>query len=998
MVGLVGLGASLDNFRLFDMSKSKIWRCVIASMLLLSLILVEFPVNASGETLQTFSDGSAEKIIIKFPDNSTTIMMPNNSFAVCARMNVTSAQGDTPDSYPYSPYVDIGNDSVYEYRYNGTGYGKMGLQTMFSDGNTTQTFNIRKGEEVSTSVLLPYNSTISEVTFDVRGWTPIDFQKENLTMEGFTNIVGHALDPFLVTYKGELYVLWSTNVTTISDGGKDFDLMFRKYNDTSYPAVQLNLRDTAYDDTDSYACEYNGKLYVAWVRYWTGTQRSDIMLAVYDGYYWTEQRMMSPNGYSDNDGVELIVYKNKLYMFWRTNDPTIRDVYDAENNNEDRNLDFVYRVCDETGTWSSTYEFDYGIEDNFIGTGGKYWSFDLEVCFDKLFIVFDTDITKYSSPTTGTDYEIVVKSFDGTAWSAGTRISRTGDYAYDQIPKLTLFDNPITGKQELYAVWITDMLNGSDGPNAEKNNYRDDIVYSVYNGAYWSEVRWISPREDWYTDCYPSVIQFNGLLYVIWVHGLDVNISTSQQSYGATYSIRGDIYLRVYDGLGWQPIRELTNGTNIDNASSPGLFIHENTLYAIWDQWWGQAGNIVPMKLAAFKVVSNITFGDAKWSSSLEGLSSTPKSVSMVPALVKVKEKIVSTKIDEFGNEMCEINFTVSADENATILITELRIRYNYTATIWNFSRNLNTYMRTHKPISSEGRVDAVYRIPIVVSANSSGKIILHDLFIEYHVNLPPSSANIPDMFMLEDVDAPNLLNLSDYFTDDFDNGSLKYIIACDNQEVIRFVEDSGVLGVFITKANWYGLVNFTVIAIDSMGLRSNASVFRLEILSVNDPPIYLNKLKDVKIRVGKSWTACLDEHFYDLEGDIAYYTCSHSEIIYDATSHIVRWSPTHRSKSLHNVTFTAFERGADPNYNVSSIPINLLVVPLDSSAETCGCLPGLILILIVVGFALAFYIGRKFKKDEFDMDMYESYELDSLKNNLQNIEGTESKTENNRE
>ncbi len=960
----------------------------VATVVILVMLLAaprSFINEASGETRETFSNGAREATIMKFPDNSTSIQLENNSFAVSARMNVTCAMSDPSklDSFPLRPFVDIGNDSTHEFEFNGTGYGKMGYQTLFSDGNDSQTFTIRKGEDAHANILLPYNASVEDASFDVRGWTPIEFQKENLTMDGFTNIAGHALDPFLVEYDNVLYVLWSTNVTTVNDGNKDFDLMFRKYNDSKASTMQLNLYDSEYDDQDSTACVFNGKLYVAWVRYWhDDVQRSDIMLASYDGTYWSTERMMSPDDYHDNDDAELIVYKNYLYLFWRTNDDTIRDRDDYYVNDDPSNLDFVYRTCGTNGIWGSTIEFDSKLsnddEDNNFGTGGKYWSFDVKVCYDKLFIVFDTDVLAYASPRTGAyDYEVVVESFDGYSWSNGIRLSRTGDRAYDQIPQLSIFDNPITGKQELFAVWITDMLNGSESSSSEakKNNYRDDIVYSVYNGAYWSPMQWISPREDWYTDCYPSVSQFNGLLYVVWVHGLNVNITESDQSYGSTYSIRGDIYLRIYDGATWLPIRELTNGTNIDNASSPGLFTYDNTFYAIWDQWWGNAGNIVPMKLAAFKVDSNITLGSARWTS-FGGLSSTPKTVTLDPTLVKVKETIATTRIDAFGNEMCEINLTVFVNENATIVISGLKLKYNYTATIWNFSSNLNLYMRNHKPIMINGRGDPVYTIPISVGANSTGKLILRDLLVEYHVNHAPVAQVIPVMSTLEDTDAPSLLNLSDYFFDDFDNGSLEYLIACDTPDIISFVESNGTFGVFIKKTNWNGVVNFTIVALDSMGLRSNATVMRLEVIPVNDPPIYLNKLKSAKVRVGESWNAFLDEHFYDVEGNIEIYTCSHPELVYDAKSHVVRWTPTHRSSSLHNVTFTAFERGTDPNYNVSSTPINLFVVPLDSSVDTCGCLPGLLVILIVVAIALTFYIGRKFRKDDFDLEsLGEDYE-----------------------
>jgi hypothetical protein len=145
------------------------------------------------------------------------------------------------------------------------------------------------------------------------------------------------------------------------------------------------------------------------------------------------------------------------------------------------------------------------------------------------------------------------------------------------------------------------------------------------------------------------------------------------------------------------------------------------------------------------------------------------------------------------------------------------------------------------------GNVD----IPLKFTSMSSGKIRISNISIQYGLNTPPYLPEpIPiDTFgFYEDTDGgDNLIDLNDYFWDDHDNGSLKYAILMNNEDIRAELDADGHHLDFTAAENYYGTLEFQVRAIDrgydgieggDADLDTDSNVFEVTVWPTNDAPV----------------------------------------------------------------------------------------------------------------------------------------------------------------
>jgi hypothetical protein len=121
----------------------------------------------------SFSDGKAEKIVsfaAPGTDKSASIALPNGARVLSATMNITSLPGaDAVSDYPENLTMDVGNDGTLEYAFQGKGYGRMGSQTLFSNGAPYLNVSLPQngGTNATPSVRLPRNATVTSAVLTI---------------------------------------------------------------------------------------------------------------------------------------------------------------------------------------------------------------------------------------------------------------------------------------------------------------------------------------------------------------------------------------------------------------------------------------------------------------------------------------------------------------------------------------------------------------------------------------------------------------------------------------------------------------------------------------------------------------------------------------------------------------------------------------------------------------------------------------------------------------
>jgi len=237
---------------------------------------------------------------------------------------------------------------------------------------------------------------------------------------------------------------------------------------------------------------------------------------------------------------------------------------------------------------------------------------------------------------------------------------------------------------------------------------------------------------------------------------------------------------------------------------------------------------------------------------------------------------------DEYGNEMVSVPLAISSTFRGFIELTGFEIIYTCPATVdenphhGNLTAVINDYIDQQTSVPKGQPVI----IPVKVSVESAGKVILSDPIFEY--NLPPVATNIPDQVMLEGADHPILIDLSDWFSDDTDPSTdLLFECTQNSQEGIIDISIEGhYLHVNATMSpNWNSQANGTLFvkikAIDSGAEETLSNLFEINIRPVNDKPHARLPVPEMAVLEGKTDRSTIFSqvpYFIDVDGDDIYY------------------------------------------------------------------------------------------------------------------------------
>ncbi len=162
-----------------SLAKSKQTALALISLMILAQFVVLIPsVGADSPgvpTLRTtFSDGN-EETLLNFDgftfNQSAALEIPQNT-TVDALSFSLEYHPDTMSS-PGSVWLDIDQDGINEWQYEGSGYGKLGEQTRFSDNSISYSNPLPVGTNQGPDVMLPKNISV------VNSLLSIDYTPEN---------------------------------------------------------------------------------------------------------------------------------------------------------------------------------------------------------------------------------------------------------------------------------------------------------------------------------------------------------------------------------------------------------------------------------------------------------------------------------------------------------------------------------------------------------------------------------------------------------------------------------------------------------------------------------------------------------------------------------------------------------------------------------------------------------------------------------------------------
>ena len=126
-------------------------------------------VSATGESLSfnTFTGGYATVDVNLqggVMNSSTSVEVPRNVTFVTSGFEVVV---DSSDTSPGEVWVDVGEDGIFEWEFTGLGYGDIGHQNEFYDGNNWYISQVTPGNSTSPTILVPSESIIQDSSLEV---------------------------------------------------------------------------------------------------------------------------------------------------------------------------------------------------------------------------------------------------------------------------------------------------------------------------------------------------------------------------------------------------------------------------------------------------------------------------------------------------------------------------------------------------------------------------------------------------------------------------------------------------------------------------------------------------------------------------------------------------------------------------------------------------------------------------------------------------------------
>ncbi|MBM4248116.1 MAG: hypothetical protein FJ149_01500 [Euryarchaeota archaeon] len=192
-----------------------------------------------------------------------------------------------------------------------------------------------------------------------------------------------------------------------------------------------------------------------WVSFQTNTSEGDdmdILVISWDGASWSAPGRVNPAVEGSplkrqNMNARLAVLGDRLYCAWQSADAIAKS---------GRDYDILVSSTDGASGWSEPFEVNPPGDSDAAATTGQDKAPDIKAWNGSLHIAWASNNTRINDG--GEDYDIMLRSFDGTAWGPMIQVSPAGDNGTiagdhnrgdDETPRLHSWNG------SLYCTWIS---------------------------------------------------------------------------------------------------------------------------------------------------------------------------------------------------------------------------------------------------------------------------------------------------------------------------------------------------------------------------------------------------------------------------------------------------------------------------------------------------------------------------------------------------------------
>jgi hypothetical protein len=787
--------------------------------------------NTTAETITSF-DGSVTSKTINFYTRGDTaelsITIPDDVPVTSASVDVSTADMGNRE-FPEQPSIDFGPDGDLEWKFQGPGYGSFGKQYMFHTNNSraTHTFS-GAGSQSNTKIRMPKDATVSSAFIGANGRLNANTPSE--------------------------YSVGSNNYL-------------------HGPAVGNLNSDSNLDFATPYFYYSNGALY--WWKSSGGASPSYTKYTIATGLRYPDDcdiGDLNGDGMNDIALAAAKYYSGYPSLIWYKNGGGATPSFSSTTlNSQDGGSDVKIAKIDSDGDNDLVYGTYYNGLLWYSNNGGASPTFTKKTIDNSLSRAeqidvgdvdgdgdLDVGLTCYG----GSGVNVYINSNNGNTWTKVNVASMTYgfDFQFADIDQDGDLDCAATSYYDKTIKWFENIDTTPVKGSGNGKTWAEHIItdtFSYAHGLYITDI-----ANDGYMDLFCTGYYGN---YFYWYEASDdprVDRSWTR------FTVDSYFY------YGWDcVVQDVTGDSKPDVIATSAAY---------------SSGGINRYNLQySYPTNPSIQLGgtgstDWSYSGTCQGHYMSNDVTTKVQSLVDSG----SPMVDSYGNKYVEFPIKVSLGSGGRLTLENLDIRYNITVTVDKNPHNgdLKTEMNELVPNYGDGQTTVFMN----VHSNSPGAITLSGMSLEYNA-FPTLKDNIPDKHVDEDSVTENLLDVRQYFEDDYASADeLEYTVQMSSDDMskvrVTLVNNYFVKADCSQWPNWNGEVSVYISARDNgeqgggSGKRTtDSNVFKVIVDPVNDPPqIGSDYLQNQLMNEGetKIVETSLDdkEYFTDIEDNTLYY------------------------------------------------------------------------------------------------------------------------------
>ncbi len=271
----------------------------------------------------------------------------------------------------------------------------------------------------------------------------------------------------------------------------------------------------------------------------------------------------------------------------------------------------------------------------------------------------------------------------------------------------------------------------------------------------------------------------------------------------------------------------------------------------------------------------------------------------------------VTPEFEDISAYFCSIdyldNITMHIKDDS-LIVWSYAGRFDTTSITSNFASRVNYYLASHQNLIVNGHIEVHFVLETTKNIDESNSYAVRMFNISIEYNAPPATYEIPSTFHInEDTCEPHLIDLGNYFFDDF-TSDLNYSIAYTNATVVHVgICDGHYLYVDAQNGsgndNWSGTISVQVYARDDGGLERVSNIFTIFIVPVNDAPV-IRSAPCTTASAGMLYSYKID--CFDIDGDVLHYFIDEGPANMSISPQgLVLWTPTYGDIGTHNVSLS---------------------------------------------------------------------------------------------